>query len=289
MLRQLFHPRTRWGFGFFVIFTLAGIGAATAKLNASPRPDEKSERRPEVGGIEVLGRTQSVPQRKALIAPAAPPHPVTEVLVALGDRVKKGQPLVKIDDDEAQADLRAKQAILEGAIVVLGEARCRLEAIEKGHEKGAVAEEHYHDIRTASFKAEKDVQAAKAALDGAKAELEHFVVEAPIDGVVNRLDVYRGAVSRPGTAVWGEILDLSEIDVRCDLTPEQVDELAVGQTAEMRTNSKKSFSGKGRVVFIGLATDLATGLVPVLVRTPNPDGRLRCGIAVQVRFPPSSR
>jgi len=214
---------------------------------------------------------------------------VTEVLVALGDRVKKGQPLVKIDDDEPQADLRAKQANLGGAEALVEEAKCRLIASEKGHEKGAVSQEHYHDIRTAALKADYDAQAAKAAVALAKAELEHFVVVAPIDGVVNRLDVYQGTVSRPGTTVWGEILDLSEIDVRCDVAPEQLDQLAVGQSALVRSNDKTSFSDKGQIVFIGLSADKSTGLVPVLVRLPNPEGRLRCEIAVQVRFAPSGR
>jgi membrane fusion protein (multidrug efflux system) len=214
---------------------------------------------------------------------------VTEVLVALGDRVKKGQPLVKIDDDEPQADLRAKQANLGGAEALLEEAKCRLLASEKGHEKGAVSQEHYHDTRTAALKADYDAQAAKAAVALAKAELEHFVVVAPIDGVVNRLDVYQGTVSRPGTTVWGEILDLSEIDVGCDVAPEQLDQLAVGQSALVRSNDKTSFSGKGQIVFIGLSADKSTGLVPVLVRLPNPEGRLRCEIAVQVRFAQSGR
>jgi len=214
---------------------------------------------------------------------------VTEVLVALGDRVKKGQPLVKIDDDEPQADLRVKQANLASAEAVLVEAKCRLDVGEKGHERGAVSQEHYHDIRTAAIKAEKDVQAAKAVVEGARAELEHFVVEAPIDGVVNRLDVYRGTVSRPGITVWGEILDLSETDVRCELAPEQVDQLTVGHDAEIRTNGKKSWSGKGQVVFIGLSADKSTGLIPVLVRLKNPGGRLCCEIPVQVRFAQTGR
>jgi len=72
--------------------------------------------------------------------------------------------------------------------------------------------------------------------------------------------------------------------VRCDLAPEQLDRLAVGQSAEVHTNGRKGFSGKGQVVFIGLSADESTGLVPVLVRLPNPEGRLRCGISVQVRF-----
>ena len=32
-----------------------------------------------------------------------------------------------------------------------------------------------------------------------------------------------GMVSRPGTSTWGEILDLSEIEVRCELTLDQVE------------------------------------------------------------------
>jgi RND family efflux transporter MFP subunit len=227
-----------------------------------------------------------VPKRRAIIAPAAPPHTVTEVLVALGERVKKGQPLVKIDDDEPQADLRAKQANLGGAEALLAEAKCRLEAIEKGHEKGAVSQEHYHDIRTAALKADHDTQAAKALVESAKAELEHFVVLAPIDGTVNRLEVYPGTVSRPGTTVWGEILDLSEIDVRCDLAPEQLDQLAIGQTASVRTQEGNT---EGQVVFLGLAAEKSTGLVPVLVRLPNPKGRLRCEVTVQVRFAQPAR
>jgi RND family efflux transporter MFP subunit len=282
--------RTHWPFGFIpLVAIIAIVGLSRTGLRSSPSSEAKPGRTPEPDVIEVSGRTQCVPGRKAVIAPAGPPHPVTEVFVALGDRVKKGQRLVKIDDDEPQANLRAKQANLRSAEAVLDEAKCHLEAIAKGHEKGAVSQEHYHDVRTTAIKAEMDAQAAKAALEEAKAELEHFIVEAKIDGVVNWLDVYRGTVSRPGTAVWGEILDLSEMDVRCDLAPDQVDQFAVGQNAEVRTSGKRSFSAKGQVVFIGRSADLSTGLVPVVIRLPNPGSRLRCGVSVRVRFAQSSR
>jgi membrane fusion protein (multidrug efflux system) len=276
-------PQKRGTVGFVALLAAVAIVGVVAS-GSSPGPAEKPAPAHESIVLEAWGRTQCVPKRKAILAPAAPPHPVTEVLVALGDRVKKSQPLIKLDDDEAQAELRAKQANWESAEAVLTEAKCRLEASAKGHVKGAVSEEHYHDIRTAAIKAEKDVQAAKAAHEGAKAELEHFLLTAPIDGVVDRLDVYPGTVARPGTAVWGEILDLSEIDVRCDLSTDQADQLTGQQGADVRVNGTRNFSGEGKVVFIGLSADKATGLVPVLVRLPNAEGRLRCGIAVQVRF-----
>jgi RND family efflux transporter MFP subunit len=246
---------------------------------------EVKDRPPPKGGLatEVPGRTQCVPGKKAIIAPV-PLHPVVEVSVAPGDRVKKGQPLVKLDADEPEADVRAKEAALEGAQVTLKEARRHMMAAEKSFHTGAWTETRYHQVCVAAAKAEADERLAKAALDSAKAELEHYTVEAPIDGVVNWLDVHLGTVSRPGTTVWGEILDLSEIDVRCELTPDQADQVVLGQAAEVLNNSKKSLIGKGRVVFIGLSADKTSGLVPVLIRLQNPDNRLRCEIPVQARF-----
>ena len=79
-------------------------------------------------------------------------------------------------------------------------------------------------------------------------------------------------------------MDLLEIDVRCELTVGQADRVSVGQPAEVRSSEENIESGMGRVVFVGLTADKSTGLVPVVVRLSNPKERLRCGVAVHVRF-----
>jgi RND family efflux transporter MFP subunit len=207
------------------------------------------------------------------------------VLVVPGDRVKKGQPLVKLDDDEPQADVRAKKAILENARTTHEEAKEVWSRLTKASsEGGVVSGQQLLEKRTLVIKTEREERAAKAALEAAQAELEHYTVAAPIDGVIAWLDVHPGMVSRPGTTVWGEILNLAEVDVRCEVTPEQADGLAVGQVAEIRMDKRQEVFGTGRVVFVGILADKATGLVPVLVRVANPKERLRCEIAVQVRF-----
>jgi membrane fusion protein (multidrug efflux system) len=234
------------------------------------------------GSFEVVGRTQCVPGKKGTIAPV-PLHPVVEVFVRPGDRVKKEQKLVQLDDDEPKADVRNKEALLESARVVLKEAQRHLEAAEKVHRSAALSDIAYYAARTAAAKAVHDERAALAAVESAKAELEHYTVTAAIDGVVAWLEVYPGMVSRPGTTVWGEILDLSELDVRCDLTPEQADRVVLGQAAEVFTNGTGS-PAAGKVAFVSIAADTASGKVPVCVRLPNPNGRLRCGVPVRVRL-----
>src|SRR5262249_45623053 len=155
-------------------------------------------------------------------------------------------------------------AALENAEIMLKEAKRYHDAVEE-HARSLPAQKCF-EARAAALKAEADVRAAKATLEAEQAELEHYTVVAPIDGVVNRLDVHPGTVSRPGTVVWGEILDLSEIDVRAEVTPEQADRIAVGQTAEVRSTGKSQLYGTGKVIFIGFAADRRTNLVPVIIR-----------------------
>jgi HlyD family secretion protein len=252
-------------------------------LPSSEPQAAKDQPPPANGPFEAAGRTQCSTGRKALIAPT-PLHPVVEVLVKPGDRVKKEQVLVKIDDDEPKADLAAKTATWESAKVSLTEARRYLKAVEPLYKSGALPEQRYHEAVLAVLKGQADEKQAEHVVAGSKAELEHYEVTAAIDGVVNRLDVYPGTVARPGTTVWGEILDLSEIDVRCDVTPDQADRVAVGQKAEVRYNGKQKIAGMGKVVQIGLAADLTSGLVPVVVRLENSEGKMRSGVLARVRF-----
>jgi RND family efflux transporter MFP subunit len=235
------------------------------------------------GTIEAVGHTQCVPRRRASIAPV-PLHPVVDVLVVPGEHVKKGQILVKLDDDEARADVRLKRALLDGAQSTANEARRFLAKARTKQE--ILPEQRLHEAELAVHKAEAEERAARAALDSSQAELEHYSVRAGIEGVVSWLDVYPGLVSRPGTSVWGEIVDLRELDVKCELTPRQADDdVALGQPVELRLADTERPLPPGRLVFIGSVADRKTGRVPVLVRLHNSDERLCCGVSVSVRFP----
>jgi RND family efflux transporter MFP subunit len=268
-----------------VLFTLTAAIVSTAQ-SGSQNKTKGDAATPD--GFVIAGQTQCVPQRKGIVAPTVL-HPVTDVLVSVGDTVKKDQKLVQLDDDEPQADVRVKKANLENAGIAMREAKRYLASLEHLQMQGAIAEQRIHDARATALKWEADERAAKAAVEVAMAELEHYVVSAPIDGVVNRLEVHPGMVSRPGTTVWGEILDIRELNVRCQLTSGQADSVKVGDTVEVLTADLLTTHGTGRVIFIGLSANAETGKIPALVRIANPDGRLRCEVPVQLRFSPNRR
>jgi RND family efflux transporter MFP subunit len=232
---------------------------------------------------DFIGRTQPAPGRAALICPV-PLHPVEEVLVKVGDRVKKGDKLVRLDDDEPQADVRAKEAILESAGVCTKEAQLLFNHLEPLHRSGSVSEQTYHKAKSALAKCQADERAADANLHAAKAELEHYLLTSPIDGIIASLNVVPGQVSRPGTTIWGQIIDPSEIDIRCDVPPAQADRLALGQSANVSLTGLPDLKMSAQVVNVGIAGDPQTGKVPVLLRVDNRSGKLRCYVEVKVRF-----
>lgn len=251
----------------------------------------------EKGLFTVPGRTRCIPENKAIIAPV-PLHPVDEIFVRVGDRVKKGDKLIQIDPDEQKAEVRARSAALEAAEITLKEAHRLKATIEPVHDQGVLPAQRIHEILTGAKKAAADARQAKAALESAQFELDHHTVEAAIDGIVNRLDVHVGMVSRPGTTIWGEILDLSRIDVACRLSPAQIEQLEAGQKSKLLSEHGMRYFGQqadvlhketgaklgaGAVVFIGLEAD-SSGSLPALVRMDNPEFKLRCEIPVTVRF-----
>ena len=209
--------------------------------------------------------------RRGIIASAIL-RPVVEVLVAPGDRVTKGQVLIKLFDLEPQAKIRAREKELRSIEARAEYSRRNLDLVEKSLQTGALPGTSYNDVRSTALYYESQMLAAEAELSLAQSELKLYTVTASIDGEVAWLDVSPGTVTWPGTLIWGEIVDLRELDVRCELSPVQAEQVAVGQSAEVWLDGKAEAAGTGKVVFVGKVADRNSGLVPVVVRVANSQG-----------------
>jgi RND family efflux transporter MFP subunit len=241
--------------------------------------DEKAVAAP----LEVVGRTRVPLTHKGAIA-ATVLRPVVEVLAAPGDRVKKGQVIIRLDDREAQAKVKGRAAALESARINLKAARNLLGRAEDAWKKGVLPDVRYLEMRNAVLKDEMEERAAQADLASARVELEFYAIKAPLDGTVAWLEAYPGVVAWPGSSVWGDVVDLKVLDVHCDLTAAQAEGLEVGRQADVAPAKGRGTYGVGKVVFVGNVADRRTGLVPVVLRLANPRERVRAGVAVAARF-----
>ena len=247
-----------------------------------------SARSEPAAGLEVPGRTRCMLSRRGIIASAIL-RPVVKVLVGPGDQVKKGQALIKLFDLESRAKVRAREEDLRSIEARTQYSRRNLTLAEKGRQTGAIPENSYNEIRATALSNEAQMHAAEAELALARSELSLYTVTASIDGEIAWLDVSPGAVSWPGALIWGEIIDLRELDVRCELSPVQADQVAMDEPAEIWLDGKAEAIATGKVVFVGKMADRDSGLIPVVVRAANLEGRLRAEVAVKVRFQAETR
>lgn len=259
--------------------------AALAESATSPAADASTESAPaaEAVPLEAPGRTRSMLSRRGIIA-AAVLRPVVEVLVSTGDRVKKGQALIKLYDLEPQAKVKAREQDLKSIQAKALYSRRNLEFADSSGGAGSIPQILYNDLHATALSNEALVLAAEAELAHAQAELKLYTVTASIDGEVAWLDVSPGTVSWPGAMIWGEIVDLSELDICCNLAQHQAEQVAVGQAVEVALEGHRAAAGTGKVVLVGKVADRSTGLVPVVVRMANSQEQLRAEVGVIVRF-----
>lgn len=262
-----------------VVPAILAVPAATDGASAPPTAGQP----PLPPRVEANGRTRCPLDRRGIIASAIL-RPVVEVLIRQGDRVTKGQVLIKLFDLEPQAKIRAREKELRSIEARAEYSRRNLDLVEKSLHTGALPGTSYNDVRSTALYYESQKLAAEAELSLAQAELKLYAVTASIDGEVAWLDVSPGTVTWPGTLIWGEIVDLRQLDIHCELPPVQAEQIAVGQPAEIRLDGQTEAVGIGKVVVIGKMADRNSGLVPVTLRMANPQERIRADVAVKVRF-----
>lgn len=143
---------------------------------------------------------------------------VLSVHVKDGDRVRKGQVLVRIDSTQA---LNAYQSA-EAAWIHAKDGYDRVKSV---HAKGVVADQKMVEIQS-------QMQQALSLYEAAKQQLRECTLTTPCDGIINGLDVRVGQTVIPGTRVLS-IVDLSTFSVLFTVPEEEVNTIYVGQKGEI--------------------------------------------------------
>jgi membrane fusion protein (multidrug efflux system) len=192
---------------------------------------------------------------------------VKQLVVEEGDRVRAGQALAHLEDDEqriAAARARTTEA----------EAKRDFARLEGLHETGLVSIDEYEASRTAA-------EDARHALDLAELELSRTVIRAPIAGVVvtRHLDV--GATVSDGTPVY-DLADLEPLYADINVPERHVTRLRPGQEVRLVADSTAT-EANAIIERIAPAVDPATGTVKVTVAVTG-DSALRPGAFVRVNI-----
>ncbi len=214
---------------------------------------------------------------------------VRKLYVDFNDRVKKGQPLLELDDALVSATERQSAASVVNAQSTLELAKANAERIKQLFAQEYVSKQEYDQSRQALKSAEAQLALARAQNERDRANLNFTIIRSPVDGVVidRVVDLGQTVAASFQTPTLIKIAqDLSEMRIDTSFAEADIGLIREGQKARFTVDAFPSRSFVGEVQQIRLNPTNQQNVVTYNVRinVANPEQILLPGMTAYVNI-----
>lgn len=222
---------------------------------------------------------------------------IESVFVQMGDRVTRGQAVVKLEDraireqvNQVRANIQVNQATLaarENDEIV---ARNALERARTSFERGLLSQAGLEDAEARHSAAASQVTVAKAQLVSTQARLDELsvtlsdtTVVSPVDGFVGRRNLDPGAFAGGNTVILS-VVDIGTVRMVANLVEKDFRRVQAGAQARVEVDAFPGEQFTGLVSRVAPVFDPATRTATMEIEVPNPGFRLKPGMYARVRL-----
>jgi RND family efflux transporter MFP subunit len=291
--------------GFAIVFSLRAHGrtelaAETASEAAAPPRVDVATVAPAKATADLTLPGQTAPWYGTTIYSRVDGF-VAKWFVDIGDHVKAGQVLAKIETPELDAELEAARAKRNAAAaeIQVREAEARFAESTylrwKDSPKGVVSEQETEDKKAGHESADAKLTAARAQVSLAQSEVDRLKafetfkdVTAPFDGVITQRKIDIGNLVTAGsTASTTPLYQLAQNDpirVFVDVPQSAAAAMKTGTAVDVTTNGSGGRTYRGQIARTAGAVDPTARTMNVEVDIPNKDGSLVPGLYVDTDF-----
>jgi len=288
--------RTRFGIAAFFLLAGAALVASGCKNGAAQTPFQMPPPPVTIARavahdvpvyLDEIGKSGAF--ETVTVTPQVPGR-ITERLFEDGAQLKKGQPLFTIDPRPYQAQLDAAEAQLAQSKAALDLANTQLKMYASIADTRAVSQLDFETKKNTVALDQAQVQAAEAAVENAKLNLEYCHISSPIDGRAGARLVDVGNVVQANTT---GLLLIQKLDpIYADFTVTENDLAEVRREMDrgtlkvlVRVPSDAENSGRsGQLTFFDNVVQNGTGTVNLRATIPNADRHFWPGQFVDVRL-----
>jgi RND family efflux transporter MFP subunit len=225
-------------------------------------PDESSDVTPQVAGT------------------------VVETLAQVGDMVKAGAVIVKLDDRDARIRLNQVKASLRQAEAESWRARMESERNADLATSGDISRSTYDRLTAQVLIAEAAVALVKSQLAAAEKAVEDMVISAPFAGHVSARPASVGEFVTTAARLL-TLVRISPIKLNLQVPESEATRLQTGMLVEVTVPAHQGAVFTGSVGALNVAIDPNSRSMTVEARFPNTDSRLTPGMfgSAEVRLP----
>lgn len=204
--------------------------------------------------------------QEVVVSPETGGLRVTDLLVDVGTKVKRGQLLAQLADDSIRMDLRKQEAALAQARAASEQAASNLKRARVVGDSGALSEQQLEEYRINAATARASLSSAQAELDSTRLKLRQTRIVAPDDGVVSSKSAVLGNVVSAGSELF-RLVRKSRVEWRPELDARQLSTIRIGQPANAVLPDGRPVRGEVREVSPTL--NEKTGRATVYVSLPT--------------------
>jgi RND family efflux transporter MFP subunit len=219
------------------------------------------------------------------------------VTVQLGDAVKQGQVIARVEDSEireqvrqAEASYRVSEASIRQREADLKLAETNLERSRSLYQRQLLPQQTFDDTQARHQAAVAQLDLARAQFEQAKARLEELKITlsntqiiAPVDGFVGKRFLDPGGFASTNVPV-ASVVDIRTVRMVANLVERDMRRVPAGTPANVEVDAFPGEKFKGRVSRVAPIFDPATRTAEIEIEVPNVGYRLKPGMYSRVNL-----
>ncbi|KAB2880655.1 efflux RND transporter periplasmic adaptor subunit [bacterium] len=244
-----------------------------------------------------------VPQRKASVASKGTGR-LVYLRVEEGDKVKHGQIIARLEDNDVQAQLAQANANWVAAKAQLEQTEADFEQAQKEYErnesfwKSKVITDSDFEIVKAQYKsavarvnsAKANVVSFEAVINAAQVQIENTVIRAPFDGTVLTKNADVGEIVAPfaaGANSRGNVVtmaDMASLQLEADVSESNIERVKIQQPCEITLDAFPEKRYRGEVWKIVPTADRAKATILTKIKFLEIDNKVLPEMSAKVTF-----
>lgn len=220
---------------------------------------------------------------------------LVSISVRLGDPVRRGQMIAKIEDQEIVEQVKQAEASQEVARATIRQREADLKVAELNFERSKnlfgrqlLAKQALDDAesRFLAGQAQLDLARAQSQQTGARLEelqinLANTRITSPVDGFVGRRNVDPGAWVSQNAPILS-VVEISTLRLVANVVEKDLRLVTVGDPARVEVDAYPGETFTGRIARVSPVLDPATRTAAVEVEVPNPSNKLKPGMYARI-------
>lgn len=189
---------------------------------------------------------------------------VVQVLKDNGDKVSKGDVLVKLDETAIRESLASATEAARASEQAFDQAERQFQRLKALSGSGAVSAQALEEAEIRRNNAQSDLAAARTRVVQARQQMERTEVKAPFDGVVSERKVSAGDTAQVGKELL-KVIDPRSMRFEGFVAADQIATVQTGQPVSFRVNGYDNQEFNGKIQRVNPTANAATRQVEVLV------------------------